>query len=341
MLLWFGWAVLSDAALTVAMIETLSIAIPELEETGWKLLFMFVLFAFMVGTNIVGVKSGVRLYIFNTIAKLVPLALLLVVGFFFVKLDNLVITEWPSFANIGAATLVLIFAFSGAECALNASGEIENPSKTVPSGILLGLGSIFILYLGLQTVAQGVLGAELGNNTEAPLAAAANEIFGGWGVKLLLVGGAISIFSTLSGDILVTPRVIFAAARDGNLPKPLAKVHAKYKTPYVSIIFYACMIALLALSGQFKVLAVMASGSILLVYAGVSLATLKLRFRDGPPAEGRFKRPGKAIIPLMSCGVITWMLWQLTYEEALGLLALIGVSIIIFALQKLANKNTS
>ena len=338
MLLWFGWGVLADAALTVAMIEALSIAVPELQEPMWKLLFMMVLFTFIVVTNIVGVKSGVRLYVFNTIAKFVPLALLLVVGTFFINMDNLVITEWPSFANIGAATLILMFAFSGAECALNASGEIENPAKTVPRGIFLGLGSIFILYLGLQTVAQGVLGAELANNTEAPLAVVANEVFGGWGVKLLIVGGVISIFSTLSGDILVTPRVIFAAARDGNLPKPLARVHAKYKTPYISIIFYAFMIALLALSGQFKVLAVMASGSILLVYAGVCLSTLKLRMRDGAPSEGQFKMPGKAIIPLLSCCVITSMLLQLTGEEALGLLTLMGISSLIFVVQKVINK---
>ena len=338
MLLWFGWAVLSDAALTVAMINTLSIVVPELQEPLWKLLFMVVLFTFMVGTNIIGVKSGIRLYVFNTIAKFVPLALLLLTGIFFINIDNLIITEWPSIANIGAASLILIFAFSGAECALNASGEIKNPTKTVPRGIFLGLGSIFILYLGLQTVAQGVLGAELANNTEAPLAATANEIFGGWGIKLLIVGGAISIFSTLSGDILVTPRVIFAAARDGHLPKPLAKVHPKYKTPHISIIFYAFMIALLAFSGQFKVLAVMASGSVLLVYAGVCLATLKLRVRDGAPSEGQFKMPGKIIIPFLSCSVITWMLLQLTGEEALGLLVLIGISILIFIVQKIINK---
>ncbi|MDC1429288.1 APC family permease [Emcibacteraceae bacterium] len=338
MLLWFGWAVLSDAALTVAMINTLSIVVPELQEPLWKLLFMVVLFTFMVGTNIIGVKSGIRLYVFNTIAKFVPLALLLLVGLFFINVDNLIITEWPSISNIGAASLILIFAFSGAECALNASGEIKNPQKTVPRGIFLGLGSIFVLYLGLQTVAQGVLGAELANNTKAPLAAAANEIFGGWGIKLLVVGGAISIFSTLSGDILVTPRVIFAAARDGNLPKSLAKVHTKYKTPYISIIFYAFMIALLALSGQFKVLAVMASGSILLVYAGVCLATLKLRVRDGAPSEGQFKMPGKIIIPFLSCSVILWMLLQLTGEEALGLLALIGISTLIFIVQKIIKK---
>ena len=98
------------------------------------------------------------------------------------------------------------------------------------------------------------------------------------------------------------------------------------------------MIALLALSGQFKVLAVMASGSILLVYAGVCLATLKLRVRDGVPSEGQFKMPGKIIIPFLSCSVITWMLLQLTGEEALGLLALIGISTLIFIVQKIIKK---
>lgn len=330
MLLWFGWAILSDAALLIAMIGIITIAVPELADPFWRILFMIVLFTFLAVTNIRGVKWGVKLYVFNTIAKLVPLALLVLVGIFSINYDNLVITQWPTLENIGASTLILIFAFSGAECALNASGEVKNSTKTVPRGLLLGIGSIFVLYLGLQTVAQGVLGPELANNTEAPLAAAAKEIFGEWGVKMLIIGGAISIFSTLSGDVLATPRVVFASARDGNLPKFLAKVHPKYKTPYVAIIFYAILIVLIALSGTFKPLAIMASGSLLLIYAGVSLSVIKLRHRDGPPREGQFKIPGKVTIPLLSLTVIGWMLWQLTFDEAIGIIILIGVSVTMY-----------
>jgi basic amino acid/polyamine antiporter, APA family len=143
MLLWFGWGVLADAALTVAMIEALSIAVPELQEPMWKLLFMMVLFTFIVVTNIVGVKSGVRLYVFNTIAKFVPLALLLVVGIFFINMDNLVITEWPSFANIGAATLILMFAFSGAECAQ----MLVVRSKIQQKQYRAGFSSALVVYL--------------------------------------------------------------------------------------------------------------------------------------------------------------------------------------------------
>jgi amino acid transporter len=333
MLFWFGWSALSDAAITVAMVETMALAFPMLAEPVPRGILIIALFAFLAVVNIMGVKSGVRLFVFNTMAKLVPLVLLLVVGLFAINFENLAITEWPSISSIGAGAIVLFFAFAGAESGLSASGEIKNPSKTVPMGLLVGLTGILALYVGLQTVAQGVLGADLVNNIEAPLAAVAAEVFGEWGAKLLLVGGVISIYSTVSGDMLSAPRVVFASARDNNLPRILATVHPKYKTPYVSVIFFAAVVCTFALSGTFKPLAVLASGSILVIYGGVSLAVLRLRHRDGEPSAGQFKLPFGSTIPVLSCLVVGWLLWQLTVEEATGLAALIGVSVLVYAIR--------
>ncbi|MCC3861227.1 APC family permease [Pseudemcibacter aquimaris] len=341
MLLWFGWAILSDAALLVILTETIILIVPEVDNQIFRILFMTGLIAFLVFTNVRGVESGKKLYIANTIAKVIPLGLLVIFGFFAINFDNLTITEWPSVEQIGASTLILFFAFSGAECALNASGEIEKPEKTVPRGIMLGIGSILMLYLALQTVAQGVLGADLGNNTEAPLSATAEIIFGSWGGKMLLVGTAISIFATLSGDILVTPRVVFASARDGNLPKFLAKVHPKFNTPYMSVIVFSALLLLIAFSGTFETLAILASGSIMLIYAGVSLSVIKVRMRDGMPSREQFKLPGGAIIPMLSCSLIAWMLFQLETNEALGLIALVGVSVLIYLANQLMKKKSS
>jgi amino acid transporter len=187
--------------------------------------------------------------------------------------------------------------------------------------------------VGLQTVAQGVLGAELANNVEAPLAAVATEVFGEWGAKMLLVGGVISIYSTVSGDMLSAPRVVFASARDNNLPRFLATVHPKYKTPYVSVIFFAAVVCTFALSGTFKPLAVLASGSILVIYGGVSLAVLRLRHRDGEPRTGQFKLPFGAAVPVLSCLVVGWLLWQLTAGEAIGLAAMVGISALVYAIR--------
>lgn len=339
-LLWIGWCVFSDAAITVAMVETIAVAFPVLGEPVPRAVFMIALFSFMAIANIRGVKSGVRLFVFNTIAKLVPLLLLLAVGVFAMNFENLVIPEWPSFANIGAGALVLVFAFSGAESALSASGEIKDPSRTVPRGLLIGLGGILMLYVGLQTVAQGVLGAELAANTEAPLAVTATTVFGDWGAKMLLIGGVISIYSTVSGDILNTPRVLFAAARDGSLPKALAKVHPQYKTPYVAIAFFATAICVIALTGTFKPLAVLASGSILVVYAAVCLSVLRLRQRDGVPKEGQFRLPGGPVIPLLGVLVIGWLLSQLARDEAFGLAALIAVSVVYYLINSYVRRQS-
>ena len=340
-MLWLGWAVLSDAAITVAMVETMAIAFPVLGDPLPRALFIVALFVFLATINIRGVESGVRLFVFNTIAKLVPLLLLLVVGMFAINIENLAIPEWPSAISVGAGALVLFFAFSGAESALSCSGEIDNPSRTVPRGLLLGLGGILLLYVGLQTVAQGVLGADLARNTDAPLAAAATAVFGDWGAKMLLVGGVISIYATVSGDLLNTPRVLFASARDGTLPRFLAKVHPTYRTPYVAIIVYAAFIAGFALSGTFKPLAVVASGSILMIYAGVCLSVLRLRQRDGNPGPGQFKVPGGPVVPVLGLLSIGWLLWQLTLEEAVGLGALVGVAVAWYAINSVIVRRRS
>lgn len=333
MLLWLGWNVLSNAAIATAMVEAIAIAFPVLSQPVPRAIFIIVLLTFLAYVNITGVKSGVRLFVFNTIVKLIPLILLVVVGLFAISLDKLAITEWPSMQNVGIGALMLFFAFAGAETSLSSSGEIRDPQRTVPLGLLYGLTGILALYVGLQVVAQGVLGAELANNTEAPLAATAEQVFGTWGGKMLLVAGVISIYATVSGDMLNTPRVLFASSRDGNLPRLLSKVHPKYKTPYVAIIVFASLVCAFALSGTFEPLAIVASGSILIIYLGVCLATIRFRLRDGAPKPQEFSIPGGYLVPVLSCLVIVWLLSRLTAEEAVGLGVLCAASVAIYAIR--------
>ena len=329
-LFWFGFSALADAAITVIMIDSIAIVVPILGESIPRAVFIIALLTFLAAVNIRGVKAGVRLYIFNTLAKLVPLLLLVGAGLFVINIEYLAIPEWPSAASIGASTILLFYAFNGAESALNASGEIQNPSKTVPLGLLLGLGGILLLYVGLQTVAQGVLGPELANDTEAPLVAVATAVFGDWGGKMLIAGVVISIYSNLSGDMLGGPRVVFASSLDNNLPRFLGKVHPKYKTPHIAIIFFAVVIGVFALSGTFKYLAVVATGSLLLVDLGVILAVLRLRQRDGLPKDGEFRLPFGPVIPLLSCAIVGWLLLQMPLNEAATIVTLIGACAVFY-----------
>jgi amino acid transporter len=332
-LFWFGWSALADAAITVIMVDSIALLFPILEESVPRAVFIIAVLAFLAAVNIRGVKAGVNLFIFNTLAKLVPLLLLLVVGLFAIDVNNLAIPEWPSASSVAAATIVLFYAFTGAESALSTSGEIKNPAKTVPMGLLFGLCGILVLYVGLQTVSQGVLGPELANNTKAPLVAVATEVFGDWGGKMLIVGAVISIYSTLSGDMLGGPRVIFASSQDDNLPKILGKVHPKYKTPYVAIIFFAIVVAVFALSGTFMYLTGVATGSLLLIYLAVSLAVLRLRQRDGLPKEDEFRVPFGPVVPGLSCLFVGGLLVQLPLDEAMTIAALVGTCVAIYLLR--------
>lgn len=340
-LLWLGYAVFSDAALAVALTDAIALNLPLLRQGLPRGLFILSLFGILALVNVVGLKQGVRLVIVNTIAKLAPLVLLAMVGLFSINLDYLTIVEWPSLHNFGAAALVLFFAFGGAETALNSSGEIHNPIKTIPRGLLLGVGGIFTLYVALQVVAQGTLGPDLAHNTAAPLAAAATVVFGGWGAQLLLLGMIISIFGCLSGDVLNTPRVIFASARNGLLPGVLARVHPNYRTPHVAIMIYAAAGGIAAVTGSFKQLAVLSSGSLLLVYLGVSLAVMALRRRKGAPAPGQFRIPGGLLVPVLSSAVVLWLLSQMTASEAIGVGVLLAVTIVIYLTRKALAKPRS
>ena len=150
---------------------------------------------------------------------------------------------------------------------------------------------------------------------------------------MLIAGAVISIYGALSGDMLGGPRVIFASSLDNNLPKFFGKVHPKYKTPHVAIIFFAIVIAVFALSGTFKYLAVVATGSLLLIDLGVSLAVLRLRQRDGLPNDGEFRLPFGPVIPVLSCIVVGWLLLQVSRGEAATIAALVGACVALYAIR--------
>jgi len=333
-LLWFGWGALANAAVAIALAEMMGIAFPFFEGSVAKAAFIIALFGGLAWINVIGVRSGVRFAAVNTYGKLIPLVVLVVFGAFFIQWDNLAITSMPDFSSLGAGTLLLVFAFGGAEIALNSGGEIKNPERTVPLGLLIGIGVVFILYLSIQGVAQGVMGADLATSLEAPLVATAERAFGPWGKTFLLIGAGISIFGVTSGHILSNPRAVFAAARDGLLPKKLAEVHPRYNTPHMAIIFYSILACGFALSGTFKTLAVVSSGSVLLLYLGCSLAVLKLRKKGIQSEKKVFVVPFGPVIPLLSSGVVVWLLSNMTQQEAIGLGVLLAVASILFLIQK-------
>ncbi|GAA0877470.1 amino acid permease [Algoriphagus jejuensis] len=324
----------SDAAVANALVELLSLAFPIFKTTYGRLAFLILIFGGLASLNVLGVKQGIGLVKINTVAKLTPILLLILFGWKDVSLANLSWEATPTLEQFGTASLILFFAFQGGDTGLIVGGEIKNPQKTVPKAIFIGISFVLVLYILIQSVAQGILGSELPMYKEAPLAQAANVIFGPIGYTVLILGAGISMFGMLSGEILNLPRVIFGLASDRVIPlEKLAIVHPRFKTPHLAIMLYAGIGFFTASVGGFKQLAVIASASMLLVYFGVSLAVVKLR-KMKKTATGEFKLPFGYTIPILSAGIILFFLSNLGGYEKSGLLVFIGIlTLIYFILQ--------
>jgi APA family basic amino acid/polyamine antiporter len=334
-MLFAGFALSADAAVANILVDNIAIFYPAAKSTGLRFTIMLVVFGLIATLNVRGISQGLRLVEFITLAKIIPLLLLVGVGAFYMSPENLKWDGMPSTKSLGETALILFFAFGGgAEATLNSTGEIKNPSYTIPRGILWGALSVFIIYVLVQLVAQGVLGAALATEREAPLAAVASKFFGGYGTILMVVAAIISCFGLISGDILASSRLPYAAARDGLLPSLLAKIHPKFKTPYWAVIFYAGCGFVLAISGGFRQLAILASAAILLVYVGVILATIKLRETG---KTNTFRNPGGIAIPVLALSVTLWFLTSLTRSEVMGTIIFLAIFSGVYFFSKAIN----
>ncbi|HEU5289505.1 MAG TPA: amino acid permease [Cyclobacteriaceae bacterium] len=335
-LFWLGYCIMADAAVANILADSLSTFFPAFNHSIVRVIFLALMFGGIAWLNVRGIQQGNALVEFITIVKLLPLIILIVVGFFFVDTKNYNVYYWPSVRELGQVSLILFFSFIGMEASLSAGGEVKNPRKTIPRGIFLGMFIIFSLYVLVQFVAQGVLGAELPLHQFAPLAEVGETILGDIGKLMIVIGAAISGFGLISGDIMITSRVPYAAARDGLLPKFLSAVHPKFSTPYISVIFYAGIGFIMSISGGFRELAILASSSMLIIYVGVILATIKLR--KMPAEEGSFVIPGGITIPIIALLVTAWFLSNLSKGEIAGGLIFLAATSVVYFLMKVFRK---
>ncbi|HEY5688825.1 MAG TPA: APC family permease [Yeosuana sp.] len=322
----------SDAAIANALAEIIGSFFPFFHNHIIKTLFFIILFSGLALINIKGAKEGVRFVMMITVMKIMPLLIIVIIGFKDVVISNLYWESIPSIKELGEISLILFFAFQGAESGISISGEVKNPQKTIPRAIFISVSGILILYILIQTVAQGVLGNALATFQENPLGELANFIFGPVGLTLITIGSGVSIFGALSSSLLSSPRILYSATKDKVIPfEILSMVHKKYVTPYVAIIVYAIAGFLFASFGGFKQLAIISSAAILIIYLGVAIAVIKLRKTEVTASKPEtFRIPGGYTVPIFSVLIILYFLSNLTKNEMIVTAMVIGVISIIY-----------
>ena len=322
--------VLACGGVAAALAGTAAVAAPA----AWAPVVRVAIILGVLGTvaliNLRGVRRGGQFVAVSTVVKLLPLLVFVVAGLSAVHGANLRLTPTSSPA-LGHAVLLSLFTFMGMEGALLVSGEVRQPNRTIPRALLLALGGVTVLYVLIQIIAQGVLGGALAGSA-TPLADAMAVINPGLRV-LLMAGAALSMLGWLGADILASPRVLFAIARDGRLPAVLGRLNAGTHTPNIAILTYTCAGALLAISGTFAELAVLSALTSTVLYAYMCLAAWRLQRRGtalaGAPLNFRWLQAAAVI----GAGSMILMIALASPIEILGLGLLIGLTVVLYLAQ--------
>lgn len=237
---WIGsW--IGNAAIITAIIRYLTPFIPSLKTNG-ALAFAISSLILWLFTyiNYKGVKEAGIVGIITTSLKLgviLIFMLIALIGFQPENLSTYASQEVRGWGALPAAIAVTLWSFIGLESAAISGGEIKNPEKNIKRSTFLGTLFAAIIYLFLSVLAMGALPQNVLATSEAPLAAIINHITGAtWGGSFIALGIVISASGAMSGWVLTTARLSYAAGEDGLFPKFFAKVHGKYKTPVNSLI---------------------------------------------------------------------------------------------------------
>jgi len=296
-------SVLACGGIAAAFAATLGSVAPFLAAGTGRASIILLAIGGIAWVNLRGVHGSARLVSVSTVIKLVPLLGFVALGVlaapFIAHTPAAQLAAPPR--EFGRAVILGMFAFSGMETVLGASGEVVHPHRTLPQALFGAMGFVLLLYVAIQVVAQRLLGAALVHEA-APLAAAASRV-GDWAGLVLIAGAALSMLGWIASDILGAPRLLFAFARDGLLPRVLGLVSARTHVPYVAIVAHAALAAGLAISGSFAGLVVASTlNTAALYFLGCGAAWVLHRRGTqvaGPPLNLRFL-PAAAILGMAS-----------------------------------------
>lgn len=149
------------------------------------------------------------------------------------------------FLAFGFAMLPVLYAYDGWQTASLMSGELKDPTRTLPRGLVFGVLAVIVLYIGVNWTALRVLGAGGLANTNTPALDILKFAVGPAGERLIAIFVALSTLGFLSNQILVSPRIYYAMATDGLFFRRAAWLHPKTRVPVLSIALQAALSVLI------------------------------------------------------------------------------------------------
>ena len=250
----------------------------------------FAIVIFITWLLLLGVRESARANNIMVAVKLIVLALFLVVGAMHINPANYHPFAPNHFKGIHQGAAIVFFAYIGFDAISTAAEETKNPQRNLPIGILGGLAICTFIYILVGAVLTGMVKyTELGKAAD-PLAYALNVTGLTWIAKIVALGAVFSMAAVLLVFQYGQPRIFYAMARDGLLPQWAARVHGKYRTPYVTTLVTGIIVALWSLIGDAGETYDLTNIGTLFAFVLVCIGVIVLRYTD-PDRPRPFRVP--------------------------------------------------
>ncbi len=331
---WLAFLTRLTAAAAGANLFTVNLVefLPDAEREVFRVAVLTLLVGILALVNLLGVRGAAGWSNFFTVAKLVPLAVLLVAGALVLAtrpeaaapVAVTAVAAPPTLDSWLRAVLLIAFAYGGFDGALLAMGEAREPRRDAPFALIAAMIFLALLYTAIQLVVDRTLAAPAAS--ARPLVDAATALVGPAGGALLAAGALISIVGFLSANFLNAPRLAYAFAERGDLPGWVGRVHPRFRTPWIAILVFAFLVWALAVRGSFTWNATLSAVARLFVYASTCLALVLLRRRD--PGGARLRIPGGPVLAVLGIAFCALLASRMGRAEivAIGAVVLVALS---------------
>ncbi len=305
----YGWGLLlvTQTGGMAAVAVTFAVYFRELTGTGLSPATLAVLsLAALTAVNCFGVRSGSNVQSALMVTKIAAVIGLVTIGWLAAPAaahttSRVMAATKPVPIAFAAAMVPVLFAYGGWQTSSFVSGELKNPTRDLPRGLLIGVIGVVLLYLAVNVVCLHALGPDGLAATKTPASSVMQLALGSTGAKLIAAGIAVSTIGFLSQGMLTAPRVYYAMARDGVFFRAVGWLDPRSRVPTVAIVLQGVWAAVIALSGKYEQILnyVVSMDAVFFGLTGAALLVLRRRER-----HERHERHGGASEAGM--GNVTW-----------------------------------